>query len=131
MRYESLANPKQCTLCTILRIAYQNRGIGEAIAQILADRFQEPFVLYATSRKGVDMAFKTSSETQVRYPKLDIADPSSIRGFAKAIKEDHGAVDVLINNAGVNLDDEYSAESVRKTLDTNVRGTLEVSGCSG
>lgn len=74
------------------------------------------------------MDFKTSPETQVRYPKLDIADPSSIQGLAKAIKENHGALDVLINNAGVNLDDEYSAESVRRTLDTNVRGTLQVSG---
>ncbi len=108
-------------------LTYQNRGIGEAIANTLAIQFQGPFVLYATSRKGVDMAFKTSPETKVRYPKLDIADSSSIQGLAKLIKEDHGDVDVLINNAGVNLDDEYSAENVKKTLDTNVRGTLEVS----
>lgn len=108
---------------------YQNRGIGEAIANTLANRFQEPFVLYATSRKGVDMEFKTSPETEVRYPKLNIADSSSIQGLAEVIKEDHGVVDVLINNAGVILDDEYSAENVKKTLDTNVRGTLEVSRC--
>lgn len=34
---------------------------------------------------------------------------------------------MLINNAGVNVDDAYSAENVRVTLDTNVRGTLQVS----
>ena len=33
---------------------------------------------------------------------------------------------MLINNAGVNLDDEYSSANVRKTLDTNYRGTLHV-----
>jgi len=108
---------------------YQNRGIGEAIAHTLASQSHNSFVLYAASRKGVDMGFETNSGTQVKYPKLDIADLLSIRGFAKVVKEDHGAVDVLINNAGVNLDDQYSAESVRTTLDTNVRGTLHVSGC--
>ena len=105
----------------------QNRGIGEAIAQILAQNHQDPLALYATSRQGVNMAFKTASRTQVTYAKLDIADRSSVESFASTIKEKHGVVDVLINNAGVNLDDEYSAKNVKVTLDTNVRSTLQVS----
>lgn len=60
------------------------------------------------------------------YPKLDIADRSSVESLASSVEEKFGAVDVLINNAGVNVDDEYSAEKVKVTLDTNVRGTLEV-----
>ena len=105
----------------------QNRGIGEAIAQILAQSHQDPLVLYATSRQGSDLAFKTASKTQVMYPKLDIADRSSVENLASSVKEKFGAVDVLINNAGVNVDDEYSAKNVKVTLDTNVRGTLQVS----
>ena len=73
------------------------------------------------------MAFKTASRTQVTYAKLDIADRSSVENFASTIKVKYGAVDVLINNAGVNLDDEYSAKNVKVTLDTNVRSTLQVS----
>ena len=73
------------------------------------------------------MAFKTASKNQVIYPKLDIADRSSVENLASSVKEEHGAVDVLINNAGVNVDDEYSAKNVKVTLDTNVRGTLQVS----
>ncbi|KAL8867600.1 MAG: hypothetical protein Q9174_005558 [Haloplaca sp. 1 TL-2023] len=84
-------------------------------------------VLYATSRKGQDLGFKpASAKTQLRYPKLDIADPKSIDGFAKTIQQDHGNVNVLINNAGVNLDLEYSPANVKTTLDTNYRGTLNV-----
>ncbi|KAL8964546.1 MAG: hypothetical protein Q9183_004379 [Haloplaca sp. 2 TL-2023] len=84
-------------------------------------------VLYATSRKGQDLGFKpTSAKTQLRYPKLDIADPKSIDGFAKSIQQDHGNANVLINNAGVNLDLEYSPANVKTTLDTNYRGTLNV-----
>lgn len=80
----------------------------------------------ATSRKGTDLGFKTAEETQVRYAKLDIADAASIQSLANSIKQDHKAVDVLINNAGVNLDDDYTTESVKTTLDTNVRGTSRV-----
>ena len=61
------------------------------------------------------------------YPKLDIADRSSVENLASSVKEKHGVVDILINNAGVNVDDEYSPENVKVTLDTNVRGTLQVS----
>ncbi|KAL8841507.1 MAG: hypothetical protein Q9170_000890 [Blastenia crenularia] len=104
-----------------------NRGIGEGICQVLANSMQEPMVLYAASRKGQDMGFRpASSKLELKYPKLDIADPNSIQTFAKAIQADQAKVDVLINNAGVNLDMEYSPESVKTTLDTNYRGTLNV-----
>ncbi len=73
------------------------------------------------------MGFKTASKTQVMYSKLDIADCSSVEHLARSVGEKHGAIDVLINNAGVNVDDSYSAENVKVTLDTNVRGTLQVS----
>lgn len=106
----------------------QNRGIGEGICQVLASTNQEPMVLYAASRKGVDLGMKPASpKTIFKYPRLDIADPSSIRSFAEAVRADHANVDVLINNAGVNFDLEYSPENVRRTLDTNYHGTLNVS----
>ena len=63
----------------------------------------------------------------IRYPKLDITDPKSIDSLAKVIKKDHSGVNVLINNAGVNLDTKYSPENVRNTLETNYHGTLQVS----
>ena len=72
------------------------------------------------------MGFKIAPESQVKYHKLDIADPASIQNLAKSIKRDHEAIDVLINNAGVNLDEDYSPQNVKTTLDTNVRGTLNV-----
>lgn len=93
---------------------------------MLANTVQGPFILYATSRKGQDLDFKTGSQVEMRYPKLDIADTASIKRLAYSIKQDHKVVDVLINNAGVNLDDAYSPENVQVTLDTNVRGTLQM-----
>ncbi|KAL8770629.1 MAG: hypothetical protein Q9209_003697 [Squamulea sp. 1 TL-2023] len=82
-------------------------------------------VLYAASRKGQDLGLTpASSKTMMRYPKLDIADRNSIDDFARTIQKDHTNVDVLINNAGTNLDMEYSPANVKTTLDTNYRGTL-------
>lgn len=60
------------------------------------------------------------------YPKLDITDRSSIKDFAKEVSQ-YGSVDVLINNAGVNLDNEYSAANAKKTMDVNYTAMLDVS----
>ena len=64
---------------------------------------------------------------QVRYPKLDIRDSTSIKTLAENIKNEHDGVDVLINNAGIYLDNEYSPQSVKETLDINYRANLQVS----
>ena len=109
-------------------IPSQNRGIGEAICQILVDTIQQPMTLYAASRRGIDYNIKPApSSTQLKYSKLDITQPSSIANLAALIKEEHGGLDVLINNAGINLDDDYTSKNVAKTLNTNYRGTLHVS----
>ena len=63
---------------------------------------------------------------EIRYPKLDIADNKSVKAFVDSVKQEEGGVDVLINNAGVNLDDQYSLDNVQQTLRTNVYGTLDV-----
>lgn len=65
---------------------------------------------------------------QIVYPKLDVSDHDSIRALVDEVKRNHGAnVDILINNAGVNLDLDpkhgYGYENARRTLNVNYRGT--------
>jgi short-subunit dehydrogenase len=55
-----------------------------------------------------------------------ISDRSSVKDFAKEVSQ-YGSVDVLINNAGVNLDNEYSAANAQKTMDINYTAMLDVS----
>jgi carbonyl reductase 1 len=62
----------------------------------------------------------------VVYPKLDITDRNSVKSFAKDVSQ-YGSVDVLINNAGINLDNEYSAANAQKTMDVNYTAMLDVS----
>jgi carbonyl reductase 1 len=50
-----------------------------------------------------------------------LSDQSSIKRFASDVD---GPIDVLINNAGVNLDNDFSLQNAQTTLDSNYRGTL-------
>jgi len=80
--------------------------------------------LYATSRGGENLGIKVGSKAQVVYPKLDIGKQKSIQELAAMIKGDDKHVNILINNAGLHLDQQYNAENAKTTLDVNYRGTL-------
>ncbi|KAJ4354261.1 uncharacterized protein N0V89_005995 [Didymosphaeria variabile] len=63
---------------------------------------------------------------KIQYPSLDINSSSSIADLISSLKSLNQKVDILINNAGINLDDHFSPSNAKKTLDTNYRGTLNV-----
>jgi len=56
---------------------------------------------------------------------LDVADPSSIADAVAAIADQHGRIDVLINNAGVDRTDpidEIPPDTWSRIIDVNLRG---------
>lgn len=75
----------------------------------------------------MDLGIRSSEDAQIRYPKLDIGDPESIKSLANSIQNEHEQLDVLINNAGVNYENEYSPRSVESTLKINYSGSLQAS----
>ena len=77
--------------------------------------------IYATSRAGNNVNITATPPNKIVCAALDISQSSSIRSFADKVKKEHGTVDVLINNAGVNL--EQTKENAKKIIDTNYRGT--------
>jgi NAD(P)-dependent dehydrogenase (short-subunit alcohol dehydrogenase family) len=61
----------------------------------------------------------------IRLDRLDVVDPASIEAAVRAA----GEIDVLVNNAGIELRssiEDASDEDVEKQFDTNVFGTLRV-----
>ncbi len=95
--------------------------------QTLASSSSIPLIVYATSRGGDDIGFQVSSNIEVKYSKLDIANPTSIKAFSNLVKDSHGAIDVLINNAAAHdADKTYTPEVVSMVLETNIWGTLHV-----
>ncbi|MDN3682316.1 3-oxoacyl-ACP reductase FabG [Vibrio tapetis subsp. quintayensis] len=105
-----------------------SRGIGRAIAETLVER--GAFVIgTATSENGA-AAISEYLGDKGKGLALNVTDPASIETVLKAINEEFGALDILINNAGItrdNLlmrmkDDEWS-----DIMDTNLTSIFRLS----
>jgi 3-oxoacyl-[acyl-carrier protein] reductase len=105
-----------------------SRGIGEAIARRLAS---EGAILLAASRSAPALervvAEISSAGGRARVIALDVSDPSSIEAAMKSALEEHGQIDVLVNNAGIaedNLILRMSREAWDRVLLTNLTGAF-------
>ncbi|WOL18706.1 carbonyl reductase [Canna indica] len=61
----------------------------------------------------------------VEFRQLDILDADSIESFANWVGDKYGGLDILVNNADVNLNkgDDISVEFAEKVIATNYVGT--------
>lgn len=103
-------------------------GIGKAMAEalhargarvIIAGRRREPLEAVAAAHPG--MAFET----------LDVSDPAAITAFASRIVEAHPDLNVLINNAGIMVAEDLTAEPVdlavaEETIAINLLGPIRL-----
>jgi NAD(P)-dependent dehydrogenase (short-subunit alcohol dehydrogenase family) len=103
-----------------------NRGIGlEAVRQLR----EEGLDVVLTSRAaGAELA----KELGVRYERLDVGDADSVADCAARLEADGVEIDVLVNNAGVLLDEGGGALAVSdallgQTLEVNLFGPLRTS----
>jgi NAD(P)-dependent dehydrogenase (short-subunit alcohol dehydrogenase family) len=104
-----------------------NKGIGFEVARQLARRGLRVFLGARNPEAGHAAAEKLSSEGDVIFLKIDVSDADSIRGAAEEFARQAKRLDVLVNNAGILLDDDKSAlnitpEIFEKTLRTNTLG---------
>ena len=109
-----------------------NRGIGAGIVQLLAKTKHTagPLIIYATSRAGQTKGFDASTSTkhgnEVRYEKLDISNQPSIKAFVNKVTEAGETVDILINNAGINLNKNETYSDAQQTIDVNYRAVRDM-----
>jgi NAD(P)-dependent dehydrogenase (short-subunit alcohol dehydrogenase family) len=79
-----------------------NRGIGRETARQLAERGYTVVLSARDEEKARAAAAELSAGgTDVRALALDVSDPRSIEAAAGRVAEDFGALDVLVNNAGI------------------------------
>lgn len=107
-----------------------NKGIGRAIARGLA---RDGFTVLLGSRdpgRGADAARAMEADGDVRPIQLDVTDDASVRAAAQRVRRELRRLDVLVNNAGTNVDhhkpSEETADDLRAVYETNVFGVVRV-----
>jgi NAD(P)-dependent dehydrogenase (short-subunit alcohol dehydrogenase family) len=93
-------------------------GIGRATAQHLANG---GWTVYATARRVESLSGLDGCRTLA----LDVTDEASMQAAVDTVVAEHGAVGVLINNAGYSQSgalETLSMDSVRRQFETNVFG---------
>ncbi len=110
-----------------------NRGIGFETCRQLA---RAGFSVLLTARNDLrarEAAGRLRGEgLDVTPYRLDVRDSESVAAVVAAVEESPGRLDALVNNAGVFLDKNSTADSVdpeivSRTLDVNLVGSLRVS----
>ncbi|KAF1933013.1 NAD(P)-binding protein [Didymella exigua CBS 183.55] len=100
-----------------------NRGIGQGIIHLLVKTHHtSPLTIIATSRNGNDLGIEVSPPSSIQYAKLDISSSSSITSFFQSTPN----IDVVINNAGVNNNNNETPELAAQTISVNYKGTRDV-----
>ena len=108
------------------------KGIGAAIVRELAANNYDVVINYLTSEKEAEiLASSLTSKYGINalVYQCDVADENEVDMMISFIEEHLGSVDILVNNAAIDLSNmwhEKDAEDFRRTLDVNVVGAYNV-----
>ncbi len=112
-----------------------NRGIGYETARQLSAQGIKVLIGARSEESGKEAEAKLKDEGfDAEFILLDVDDGKTHESAAKSIEENFGKLDILINNAGINLEigekavqaSETSQEVFRDTFDTNFFNTIAV-----
>ncbi|MCK1982613.1 MULTISPECIES: SDR family oxidoreductase [Peribacillus] len=109
-----------------------NRGIGYELVKQLAMNGFKVILTCRDPEMGHDSTQKLKeSNLDVSFLVMDVDNQESIHQAAVTVNEQYGRIDVLINNAGVYLDENkdlvsMDASILEKTMETNFFGVYHV-----
>lgn len=78
-------------------------GIGAGIARELATAGCRVMIGGRRAEPLRELAQSVQSSEPVRFAQLDVADDASIREFFRQAREQLGEIDILVNSAGINI----------------------------
>ncbi len=109
------------------------QGIGKAIVLELAKNHYDVVINYLTSNKAATLLeeeIKKNYDVRVMTIQADVSKEEEVDTMISLIEKKWGGVDILINNAAVDLSNLFhlkTADEFRKTLDVNVVGAFNCS----
>jgi uncharacterized oxidoreductase len=101
-------------------------GIGRALAEALHARGNRIII---TGRRESVLAETAAANPGMAYAALDMANSAAVLAFAARVVQDHPALNVVINNAGIMKVEDVTAEPfdfaiVEETIATNLLGPI-------
>ena len=109
-----------------------NRGIGLEISKQLAAQGITVVLTARNMQTGRPLVNELRQQWKhTWFHQLDVTDEASIQDLYNYLAEDCGHLDILINNAGIFIDDGLSAlnitlDSMRQTMETNLYGPMRL-----
>ena len=115
----------------IVLVTGASRGIGQAIAFTLGGA-GATVIGTATSENGADKISETFSDNSIlgKGMKLNVTDNDQITDLLKAVSEEFGSIDILINNAGITRDNilvRMKEEEWDEIINTNLTSIYKMS----
>jgi 3-oxoacyl-[acyl-carrier protein] reductase len=107
-----------------------SRGIGAAIAQELAARGLKVIGTATSDEGAARISAALSAFPGCRGANLDVNDAAAAQALIDAIGEEHGGLQVLVNNAGITRDMlamRLKDEDWDAVLDTNLKAVFRMS----
>ncbi len=113
----------------IALVTGSSKGLGKAIAIRLAEKGARVAVNYNTSPDSAAEVVKTIADAggSAIAVKADVANLDQVVAMVKQVEEELGAVEILVNNAGIINDQllmRMSDEAWRQVIDINLNGTF-------
>ena len=112
---------------SVVVITGSSSGIGMATAQVLARRGHRVFATMRRPEKSA-LAQALAAETlPIRLLAMDVDRDASVRAAFREVARESGHIDVLVNNAGVEVPgsvEETSLNAFRGTMETNFFGAI-------
>lgn len=96
-------------------------GIGQAICIALANEGCKVIFTYNSNEKGADETLKKLGDGSFKF-KVDLRQEKDIKNLFEFVKEKFGKLDVLVNNAGIEVlsDDQFDSATWQKTFEADL-----------
>ncbi len=114
---------------TVAVVTGASRGIGNAIAEELGRNGAKVVVNYAGSQESAEELVEKIKQTggggEAVAIQADVSDPNDAQRLIDQTIEQFGRIDILINNAGTNIDktmDKLEIEDWQKVIELDLNG---------
>lgn len=122
----------------VILVTGGSRGIGRELCRMFAESGGRVAFNYRTNVDAAESVLSSLPGERHMAVQADLEDPDAVQRLAREVAERAGAIDVLINNAGIYEYHDFARVSYeewraawRRTVDVNLIGAANLAYCVG